>query len=172
LFHNVRLVEFPRRQRPCRGRCLTCFNNGIYSWPGNIRELGHGLKHAAAMSESEQITLTDFPAAIRGHLQGTRPAPVLAQPAGQDGSEIINLQALRRVLRASEPKAAAAASRKFELPAHIDYAKRIYLMALPDEFKGDLSLVGPFWDHHSEKTLRTLIQAYGLEAHRQAARRR
>jgi transcriptional regulator with PAS, ATPase and Fis domain len=141
-----------------------------YAWPGNIRELEHALKHAVAMSDSEQLTLEDLPAGLRESLQGRRASAPVAKPPAEDYPGVINQEALRRVLRASEPKAAANAARKHELPAHIEYAKRAYLAALIDEFKGDLSLIGCFWDHHSEKTLRALIRAYGLEPHWQAAR--
>ena len=41
-----------------------------------------------------------------------------------------------------------------------------------EECHGDLALIGQYWDHHSEKTLRGVIRAFGLEDRLRAARRR
>ncbi len=60
----------------------------------------------------------------------------------------------------------------FEVPAHVDHAKRAYLEVLIDEFGGDFVKIGKLWDRGSEKTLRKLIKAYGLEDALDAARSR
>ena len=56
--------------------------------------------------------------------------------------------------------------------AHVEHAKRAYLAALIDELGGDLSLIASFWDRSSEKTLRKLVNEYGLTERLDAARER
>ncbi len=145
-----------------------------YPWPGNIRELEHALRHAAAMSGSEVLQLSDFPDALRAYFgQERQPAPAAsAAPGGSSGLNIIDREALRLAIRTSDPKAVAAASSRQSFPCHIDYVKRVYLETLIEECQGDLSLIGHFWDHHSEKTLRALIHKLGLSECLQAARNR
>ncbi len=139
-----------------------------YPWPGNIRELEHALRHALAMGESDALTLADFPETVRAHFRhDPQPGPQQPKP---NRLEIIDREALRLAIRASNPKDVIASDNGQVLPCHIDYAKRIYLEALIEECQGDLSLIGHYWDHHSEKTLRALIHRLGLAASLQTAR--
>jgi DNA-binding NtrC family response regulator len=48
-----------------------------YSWPGNIRELENAIEHAIVMSEGEEISVEDLPAAIQ-HSTGRDPAGSIA----------------------------------------------------------------------------------------------
>ena len=66
----------------------------------------------------------------------------------------------------------ASASNTHEVPGHIDHLRCVHLGALIDEFGGDLSLIGKYWDRGSEKTLRRLIKQYGLAERFEAARAR
>lgn len=143
-----------------------------YPWPGNVRELDHALRYAVAMSDAEILTLSEFPNAIRSHLQ-TQPEPAagvgLADPPPAHGG-VLDSEALRLCIRASDPRRLAGSACKYDFPCHVDFARRAYLATLIEECKGDLSLIGHYWDHHSEKTLRTLIQAFGLGEQLRAAR--
>jgi DNA-binding NtrC family response regulator len=145
-----------------------------YPWPGNIRELEHALRHAVAMSDAETLKLADFPSALRLRFQ-KQDALGAAQASGAGASPeppMIDLEALRMAIRATDLSAVKAADKKHELPCHIDFAKKAYLAALIEEFQGDLSLIGRYWDRHSEKTLRNLIKSYGLTELLHAARGR
>ncbi len=135
-----------------------------YPWPGNIRELEHALRHAVAMSDTEDLKPADLPSAIRTHFQ----APPEGRPAQTDtsrstaASRIVDREALRLAIRASDPKVVAETTKKYELSCHIDSLRKTYLATLIEECNGDLSLIGHYWDHGSEKTLRNLIRAYDL----------
>ncbi len=133
-----------------------------YPWPGNVRELEHALRHAVAMCDSQTLKLTDFPEAVRTAF-GSAPR---AEPTCLSGvsarTEIIDRQALRLAIRASDPKFAGENPAGQLASCHIDYARKVYLEALIEECHGDLALIGHYWDHHSEKTLRALIQRFGL----------
>jgi DNA-binding NtrC family response regulator len=145
-----------------------------YQWPGNIRELEHALRHAVAMSDTETLKLADFPAALRLSFQkGTQPAvaaPVSTGPPAE--AAMIDAETLRLAIRATDISALKAANNKHELPCHIDFARKVYLAALIEECQGDLSVIGHYWDRHSEKTLRSLIKSYGLTERLHAARAR
>ena len=45
-----------------------------YSWPGNVRELRNAIERAVALTLHDQLTVDDFPDAIR-HPQGNAPLP-------------------------------------------------------------------------------------------------
>jgi DNA-binding NtrC family response regulator len=132
-----------------------------YPWPGNIRELDHALKYAGALATDQVISAKDFPQKIREFLK-TEPAasPAAASPA--DPGAIINEEALRKAIRASDLNALKSGAAVQETPAHLDSAKHVYLRVLIEELGGDLSLIGRFWDRGSEKTLRRLIKDFGL----------
>jgi hypothetical protein len=61
---------------------------------------------------------------------------------------------------------------KHELSCHIDFIRKTHLATLIEECKGDLTLIGHYWDHGSEKTLRNLIRDYDLVDLLRAARSR
>ncbi len=145
-----------------------------YRWPGNIRELEHALRHAVAMSDAETLKLADFPSALQLSLQKVDVSGIPQVPAeGKSlGPPLIDSDALRLAIRATDLTALKAASKKHELPCHIDFARKTYLAALIEECQGDLTLIGRYWDRHSEKTLRNLIKSYGLTELLQAARAR
>ena len=153
-----------------------------YSWPGNIRELDHALKHAAAMVESEVITVEDLPPVVQASCRGGKKAadpPPSDQaregsgPAPLPGAaeDVINVEVLRRQIRTTSP-ARSSSEAAHEIPAHIEYAKRTWLATLIDECGGDLALIARYWDRSSEKTLRNLIRSYGLTEQLAAARSR
>ncbi len=135
-----------------------------YPWPGNIRELQNALRHAVAMCESDKLKMADFPESVCGYFQRHGElAAAVASPGGHGGNgEIIDRHALRLAIRALDPKALKAAARKQDLPCTIQYAKKVYLQTLIEECHGDLALIGQYWDHHSEKTLRSMVHALGL----------
>jgi DNA-binding NtrC family response regulator len=143
-----------------------------YPWPGNIRELEHALRHALAMSDSGTLRLADFPDVVRAHFRNADapPAAAPASASASPGFDIIDREALRLAIRACDPKTAQTTANGQTPPCHIDYARRIYLEALIEECHGDLALIGQYWDHHSEKTLRALIQRLGLAERCQEAR--
>lgn len=145
-----------------------------YPWPGNIRELLNGLRHAVAMCDSETLSISDFPETVSNFFKKQSPL-TRCTPAHTDGGgspDIIDRRALRLAIRAHDPKSLKSATRKDEVPCAIDYARKVYLETLIDECHGDLALIGQYWDHHSEKTLRSAIRAFGLEQHLRAARRK
>jgi len=135
-----------------------------YPWPGNIRELEHALRHAVAMSDAEVLKQADLPSAIRTYFltqpEG-RPAPGDTSRAAA-ATRILDREALRLAIRASDARKVADTAKKHELPCHIDSIRKAHLAILIEECKGDLSLVRHYWDHGSEKTLRNLIRAYEL----------
>jgi len=132
-----------------------------YPWPGNIRELDHALRHAVAMSDGEVISLADFPESITGSTVTHRNAPEKSATPVLD-TAIINESALREVIRGTNPLTAGASHEPYCIPAHVEYARKVYMTALIHELGGDLGLIRHFWDRGSEKTLRTLIKSYGL----------
>jgi DNA-binding NtrC family response regulator len=146
-----------------------------HPWPGNVRELDHALRHAAAMCEGEELSLADFPESVRASVGGCAKA---VAPGGKAApsrdrppdSDVINVEALRRMIRSADPVSVAAERAAHGVPAHIEHAKRAYLAALIDELGGDLSLVAKFWDRTSEKTILKLVREYGLERDLEAAR--
>jgi DNA-binding NtrC family response regulator len=144
-----------------------------YSWPGNIRELEHALKHAIAMSDGDQITPADFPPAVRAHLAAETLAPsgpdVLHDPSV---APVINQRALQQAIRASDPIAIGSSDKPYSFPAHVMHARRAYLAALIDELHGDLALISLFWDRSSEKTLRKMVHDLDLTAHLERVRSR
>jgi DNA-binding NtrC family response regulator len=133
-----------------------------YDWPGNIRELDHALKYAVAMSDGEQLTTEDFPAPVRRHLIKLPAPSTTPDDAHPIGATVIDREALRLAIRETAPTSAAARDRPYELPAHIAYAKRIYLATLIEELHGDLGLISLFWDRRSEKTLRQQVRDFEL----------
>jgi DNA-binding NtrC family response regulator len=135
-----------------------------YDWPGNIRELDHALKHAAAMAEGDVITESDLPEAVSAGLSIAARTPEPVPPRSR--SDVIDVEGLRRAIRSTPPMQAAGA------PAHIDHAKRTWLATLIEECGGDLGLIAQYWDRSSEKTLRALIRSYDLTELLAEARRR
>jgi DNA-binding NtrC family response regulator len=147
-----------------------------YAWPGNVRELEHALKHALAMCDEGEVEPADFPQAVRAALSnigGTAAAaPPLPPLSGTSKSPLINVDALRRAIRAAPSPGQLSSGRGFDVPAHVEHAKRVWLETLIDELSGDLALIGLFWDRSSEKTLRNLVREYGLADRLSAARDR
>lgn len=97
---------------------------------------------------------------------------LLVEGGGGGSGSIIDGEALRAAIRGCDPVLAGDTDRPFEIPGHVEHAKRAWLAALIDEFRGDLALIGRFWDRGSEKTLRKLIAAYGLLERLEEARGR
>jgi hypothetical protein len=134
------------------------------------------------MAEGEEITAADLPSPVREYATtGAGPLPAGARgsgeapPAGDRArgpSTVIDVDALRRAIRSSDPVAAGRAQTPHEIPAHFAYAKRTYLETLIDEFGGDLSLIARYWDRSSPKTIRKLVRDCGLEERLKAARER
>ncbi|MHC4252071.1 MAG: sigma 54-interacting transcriptional regulator [Planctomycetota bacterium] len=152
-----------------------------YDWPGNIRELDHSMKHAAAMAEGADIGPRDLPAPVREAVEAAGAVDTSTDAkAGAAGaaalrpgsSGIIDVAALREAVRSLDPAAVIDAGSAFEVPAHVDHAKREWLGVLIDELDGDLALIGRLWDRGSEKTLRKLVRAYGLSDRLDSARAR
>jgi DNA-binding NtrC family response regulator len=143
-----------------------------YPWPGNIRELEHAIKHALAMSDSDEISAGDFPPAIGAYLAGASTETESNGAIEPAVAPVINEPALRQAIRASDPIAMGSTDHAYRLPAHIMHARRVYLSALIDELHGDLALIGLFWDRTSEKTLRKLVRELGLSDQLAAARGR
>ncbi len=145
-----------------------------YSWPGNIRELDHALKHAQALAEGTELTAADFPPeveqALRDPLVEYELGPAPAMPRRSATSPLVDLQALRDTLRAHGDVPPSALPP--DLPGHIEQIKRMWLGVLIDELGGDLSRIAYYWDRGSEKTLRNLIRAYGLTEELASARAR
>ncbi len=155
-----------------------------HDWPGNIRELDHAMKHAAAMAEGAAITPDDFPEPVREAIEaggagdasagaaGAAPDTNLDTRAGAGAGVIIDTDALRRAVRSLGGVPEIDAASTFDVPAHVDHAKREWLGVLIDELGGDLASIGRLWDRGSEKTLRNLVRAYGLADRLKAARER
>ena len=156
-----------------------------YLWPGNIRELDHAMKHAAAMAEGAEITVVDLPPAARAALESASEVPAAEKegapgapspPAGGEaGGQVVDTESLRKAVRRLGPaglEEIGGSAATFDFPVHVDYAKRRYLAVLIDELGGDLRLIGQLWDRGSEKTLRKLVKEYGLAERLEAARER
>jgi DNA-binding NtrC family response regulator len=127
-----------------------------HAWPGNIRELDHALKYAAALAEGGPIRAKDLP-------EGIRRAPGKQKPAPAAGpSRVVDTDALQAALRAGGAPPTGKGNARHHDPRHIDSAKRLWLATLIDEFDGDLAMAARYWDRSSEKTLRSLVKAYGL----------
>jgi len=148
-----------------------------YGWPGNIRELDHAMKHAAAMAEGGAITPADLPQPVRDALEATGEPGDSAggrlEPGRVAGAgAIVDTEALRRAVRSFSGTPEIEGAATFDVPAHVDHAKREWLGVLIDELDGDLGRIGRLWDRGSEKTLRNLIRTYGLVDRLRAARAR
>jgi len=144
-----------------------------YGWPGNIRELDHALKHATAMAAGDDISIEHMPEAVRSAVTDVPSAPDIPRPEGPAlTGGVIDIPALRTVIRSSGVLTSGDTVPTHELPAHVDFAKRVWLGELIDHFGGDLTLIGRFWDRSAEKTLRKLVRAYGLEGRLEEARSR
>jgi transcriptional regulator with GAF, ATPase, and Fis domain len=149
-----------------------------HDWPGNVRELEHALRHAIAMAEGASIQLEDLPEAVIKSLRAAeegelRPGPVKQASIDESGTiaeKIVDVEALRRAIRAAHPLELASAETPRRFPAHIDHARRVWLSTLIDECHGDLALIASFWDRGSEKTLRNLVRQLGLTDRLAAAR--
>jgi len=137
-----------------------------YSWPGNIRQLDYALRRALAMAESDLITEADLPDEVRQALDNA-PDFEPREAAGIRKLEggVVDAEALRQTVRRTPPLQSEGT------PAHIDFAKRVWLKTLIEECKGDLATIAHFWDRSSEKTLRNLIRALGLWDDLERARR-
>ena len=92
-------------------------------------------------------------------------------PSTADGTTV-DVEALRRAVRESDPKALAATDAPWEEVSHVSHAKRAYLSVLIDELGGDLPMIAKFWDRSAEKTIRKLVVDYGLTEELKAARAR
>jgi DNA-binding NtrC family response regulator len=132
-----------------------------YAWPGNIRELDHALKYAVALADGPEIGLEDLPDSVRDGLRSTPACPPVAAPSDRSPG-LVDIESLRRSIRASNPVELGTSDGPERFPAHISWAKRTWLSVLIDELHGDLSLIAQFWDRSSEKTLRNLIRELGL----------
>ncbi len=124
------------------------------------------------MSDTDAIELSGLPRQVREHLQGRSPVPAPLPDPSHFESPVIHMESLRRVIRSTDVHAMAHDREPCRFPAHIDYARKQYLAALIDVFNGDLPVIGQFFDRGSEKTLRNLIRAFGLESALQTARSR
>jgi DNA-binding NtrC family response regulator len=147
-----------------------------YSWPGNIRELEHALRHALAMSAGDEVTSRDLPLAVKAAVSE---APVNTSPAdggagyGLEGAHtgcVINIDRLTETVRRTSPHEAALHPSSCE--AHIEYAKYTWLKVLIDICQGDLPMISRYWDRSSEKTLRNLVHSYGLGDRLHAVRKK
>jgi|GEM_PF-1840934 len=139
-----------------------------YSWPGNIRELEHALRHALAMGDTDLITLDDLPDGVRDALRAAPdpgPSSATQGPRSLEGG-VLDIEGLRRQIRATNPVDASGSV------AHVDFVKRLWLKTLIEECNGDLALIARYWDRSSEKTLRNLVREYGLQAELDRARGR
>ena len=141
-----------------------------YPWPGNIRELDHALRHAVTMCEGAEITRDDLPASICAFLEGRGRTGASVLPGPEAGDSVVNVEALRRAIRSSDPVASGTSGSPHDIPAHLEHAKRAYLEVLIEEFNGDLGLIARFWDRSSEKTILKLIRDCGLEEKLKEAR--
>jgi DNA-binding NtrC family response regulator len=161
LFGKVcRDARKPDKQLSAAAFQLLC----AHGWPGNVRELENALRHAVALSDESAILPGDLPEALRSAPAGPeeQARPPLA------GGDVINTGALRRAIASAPP---SPELKTFECQAHIDYAKREYLKALIDHYRGDISQIARHWDRSSENTLLKLIRELGLEEHLRAARK-
>ena len=134
-------------------------------WPGNIRELENALRRAIAFCEKAEITSDDLFVGSR------RPAPGGAPPTrdASGSGRIIDPAALRRAISAA-PDSPERPSH--EWAGHIDYARREYLRALIEQYRGNLAELAKHWDRSSENTLLKLIRQFDLEDELRAARKR
>ncbi len=132
------------------------------------------------MCDSDEIHPEDFPQSMRATLTNhPLSEPPLHHPASEPlrsqaaiDQSPIDVEALRRAIRSSAALTPLSMEKSFDIPAHIDHARRIWLQTLIEELNGDLALIGLFWDRSSEKTLRGLIREYGLNGYLDAARSR
>jgi DNA-binding NtrC family response regulator len=169
-------ADAPRLDPELPGRLVA------YDWPGNIRELDHAIKHAAAMAPGNVIGVSDMPAPVREAIQTgaeaaqaeqQRPAKSPKRPAGGAAPDrLIDFDSLREAVRAMGKDPSCGDENTHQVPAHVDFAKRAWLSVLIDELGGDLLKIGKLWDRGSEKTLRKTIKAYELQQRLEDARAR
>jgi DNA-binding NtrC family response regulator len=130
-----------------------------YPWPGNIRELIHVLKYALVFSLGEKIGPRDLPDSLRR--PAGRPAPAPAPARARQDEEVIDAEALGRLLAESDARPVAR-NDTANCAWHIDYAKKTYLKAVIRHCGGNLRRIASYWDCSSERTVRALVKKLGL----------
>jgi DNA-binding NtrC family response regulator len=129
-----------------------------YDWPGNLRELIHALKHGLLFSEGREIRRRDLPEPVRDSKAPPKRKGV-APPASR--GRVVDVEELERLLGDAHSLPAPGTS-TWEIPWHIDQAKRTYLETLIRHCRGNVRKMTAYWDRSSEFTLRGILKRYGL----------
>jgi transcriptional regulator with PAS, ATPase and Fis domain len=90
-----------------------------YEWPGNVRELENAIENAVVMTESNMISLSDFPTYLQSHQHPRRRSGValrdiLSKNSGMDYKqqiEICEREIIRKALEAENGNKTHAAKR-------------------------------------------------------------
>jgi two-component system NtrC family response regulator len=69
-----------------------------YPWPGNVRELRNAMQHAAVLCDSDEIQLSDLPAAIQDFQSGP---PDAGKSTGEQTLAEIEIQCIRQAMQKS-----------------------------------------------------------------------
>lgn len=141
-----------------------------YAWPGNLRELIHVLKHALLFGEGASIERHDLPEHLLKHPPEALPRRVSTSPAREASDGVIDFERLLAELARSDGRPVPKGPR-MNCAWHVDYAKRIYLRALIQHFKGNLRKVAKLWDRASVTTVRGLIKEFDLLKELEQARK-
>ncbi|MFP6580878.1 MAG: sigma 54-interacting transcriptional regulator, partial [Myxococcota bacterium] len=67
-----------------------------YPWPGNVRELRNAMQHAAVLCDSDEIQLSDLPAAIQDFQSGP---PDAGKSTGEQTLAEIEIQCIRQAMQ-------------------------------------------------------------------------
>ena len=129
-----------------------------YAWPGNLRELIHALKHGLLFSEGKEIRRRDLPEPVR---EAKAPPRRKNAPAPAAKGRVVDPDELERLL-ANTHTVPAPGSPTWEIPWHIDQAKKTYLEALIRHCRGNVKKMTAYWDRSSEFSMRALLKRFGL----------
>ncbi len=136
-----------------------------YRWSGNLRELIHCLRYGVVMSKNPEIKISDIPDSIR------KAKPLTKFVETENAGNVIEFDRLVNSLKGIDKVTIGKDAKLYEFPWHVEYAKRMYLLALIHHFKGNIRSITNLWENRSEKTVRALIKKYDLEHELETARK-
>jgi len=108
-------------------------------------------------SKGAEVRPRDFPEPLR-KAGPRRSSPKAAPtPAGR----VVDMDELERLLRAAD-SVPVPGGRTWEVPWHVDHARRAYLEVLIRHCRGNIRKMAAYWDRSSPFTLRALLKRFGL----------
>jgi len=146
LFHKeIRRISRPALEALC-----------AFSWPGNIRELGHAVESAVLMADSDAITVSELPASV---LDG-REIPSAAIPEVSSAAVAVEMpEAAGTIAAATTPEATAES--KFSLDTAIREASKDALVRALNATHGNCHRAADLLGV-SRYTVYRMLARYGL----------